>query len=71
MSYIPCSSDCKFQNDGLCSLNYAGGAGTDMVYSANNLNGCLHYIPRNSVLRSAQFHEARSRYSIPKQVSDL
>ncbi len=68
MSYIPCSANCKYQNDGLCSLNHAGAAG---VQNSSNDNGCLHYVPRNSVLKSAQFHGAHQRYSIPESVSDL
>ncbi len=70
MSYIPCSANCRFQNDGLCSLNYASAVGgTDA--QQNNDNGCLHYVPRNSVLKSAQFHGAHQRYSIPRSASDL
>ena len=70
MSYIPCSANCKFQNDGLCGLNYASAVGVSGG-SGSNDNGCLHYVPRNSVLKSVQFHEARQRYSIPESVSDL
>ena len=69
MSYIPCSADCTYQNDGLCSLNYA--AATGSTSGGRNDNGCLHYIPRNSVLKSAQYHGEHQRYSIPKSVSDL
>ncbi len=69
MSYIPCSANCKFQNDGLCSLNHAGAAGA--TNSVSNDNGCLHYVPRSSVLKSAQFHGAHQRYSISESVSDL
>ncbi len=68
MSYIPCSANCKFQNDWLCSLNHVGAAG---AASMQNDNGCLHYVPRSSVLKSAQFHGAHQRYSIPESVSDL
>ena len=69
MSYIPCNANCTYQNDGLCSLNHAGVAGVSNAQS--NDNGCLHYIPRNSVLKSAQFHGVHQRYSIPESVSDL
>lgn len=69
MSYIPCSADCVFQNDGLCGMIYAGTAGASNAHS--NDNGCLHYVPRNSVLKSAQFHGAHQRYSIPESASDL
>ena len=70
MSYIPCSAHCKFQNDGLCDLNYATGVGASNAAGSND-NGCLHYVPRNSVLKSAQYHGAHQRYSIPESVSDL
>ncbi len=66
MSYIPCSANCAYQNDGLCGLNYAAGASN----AHSNDNGCLHYVPRNSVLKNAQFHGAHQRYSIPKSVLD-
>lgn len=69
MSYIPCSKDCRFQNDGLCSLDHA--SAVSAADSLQNDNGCLHYVPRNSVLKSAQFHGAHQRYSIPRSVSDL
>ncbi len=68
MSYIPCSANCRYQNDGLCSLNQASSAAYN---AADDNNGCLHYVPRNSVLKSAQFHGAHQRYSIPESVSDL
>lgn len=68
MSYIPCSANCRYQNDGLCSLNHAAAATNA---ATDNDNGCLHYVPRNSVLKSAQFHGAHQRYSIPPSVSDL
>jgi|GEM_PF-2012346 len=68
MSYIPCSANCRYQKDGLCDLNYAGAVS---AANGSNDNGCLHYVPRNSVLRSAQFHGAHRRYSIPESVSDL
>ena len=72
MSYIPCSANCRFQNEGLCGLNYASAAGTaDAANAQSNDNGCLHYVPRNSVLKSAQFHGEHQRYSIPESVSDL
>lgn len=76
MSYIPCSANCRFQNEGLCGLNYASAAGTAASMAATsdaqkNDNGCLHYVPRNSVLKSAQFHGEHQRYSIPGSVSDL
>ena len=70
MSYIPCSADCRYQNDGLCSLDQIG-VGAYNAVSKDNDNGCLHYVPRNSVLKSAQFHGAHQRYSIPESVSDL
>lgn len=70
MSYIPCSANCRFQNDGLCSLNYASAVGGTGAQQSND-NGCLHYVPRNSVLKSAQFHGAHQRYSIPRSTSDL
>ena len=69
MSYIPCSANCRFQNEGLCGLNYASAAGAADAQS--NDNGCLHYVPRNSVLKSAQFHGEHQRYSIPESTSDL
>ena len=69
MSYIPCSANCKYQNDGLCELQYA--AATASIGAQGGDNGCLHYIPRNSVLKSAQFHAAHQRYSIPESISDL
>ena len=68
MSYIPCSANCAYQNDGLCSLNYAAAMGSA---GGSNDNGCLHYVPRNSVLKSAQYHGAHQRYSIPESASDL
>ena len=72
MSYIPCSANCRFQNDGLCGLNYASAtAAAGMPDARNSDNGCLHYVPRNSVLKSAQFHGEHQRYSIPESVSDL
>ena len=75
MSYIPCSANCRFQNEGLCGLNYA--SAVSAIGAANaadaqkNDNGCLHYVPRNSVLKSAQFHGEHPQYSIPGSVSDL
>lgn len=72
MSYIPCSANCRFQNEGLCGLNYASAVGAaDVADAQKNDNGCLHYVPRNSVLKSAQFHGEHQRYSIPESVSDL
>lgn len=72
MSYIPCSANCRFQNEGLCGLNYASAVGAvDAADTQKNDNGCLHYVPRNSVLKSAQFHGEHQRYSIPESVSDL
>lgn len=71
MSYIPCSANCKFQNDGLCGLNHAGAVSAAGAQNGSNDNGCLHYVPRSSVLKSAQFHGAHQRYSIPESVSDL
>ena len=70
MSYIPCSANCRYQNDGLCALNHAAAAG---AYDAatGSANGCLHYVPRSSVLRNAQFHEARPQDWIPGSASDL
>ena len=68
MTYIPCSANCMFQNDGLCNLNYATVAGAQNAFS--NDNGCLHYVPRNSVLKSAQFHGEHQRYSIPESALD-
>lgn len=70
MSYIPCSANCRYQNDGLCSLNHASAVGATNVQSVYD-NGCLHYVPRNSVLKSAQYHGAHQRYSVPESVSDL
>ena len=66
MSYIPCSANCRYQNDGLCGLDHAGAAG-----AADVNGGCLHYVPNSSVLRNAQFHGAHPRYSIPQSVGDL
>ena len=72
MSYIPCSANCRFQNEGLCGLNYASAVGVaGAADERKNDNGCLHYVPRNSVLKSAQFHGEHQRYSIPESVSDL
>ena len=72
MSYIPCSANCRFQSDGLCGLNYASATAAAGASDARkNDNGCLHYVPRNSVLKSAQFHGEHQRYSIPGSVSDL
>ena len=72
MSYIPCSANCRYQNDGLCGLNYASAAGMAGAADAlKNDNGCLHYVPRNSVLKSAQFHGEHQRYSIPESATDL
>lgn len=75
MSYIPCSANCRFQNEGLCGLSYASAVSStsaaDTAGTQKNDNGCLHYVPRNSVLRSAQFHGEHQRYSIPGSVSDL
>lgn len=68
MSYIPCSANCRYQKDGLCDLAYAGAVS---AANGSNDNGCLHYVPRNSVLKSAQFHGEHQRYSIPESVSDL
>ncbi len=59
MSYIPCSANCTFQSDGLCSLNYA------TVVGMPGTNACLHYIPRSAALRNAQWHAAPRRYSQP------
>lgn len=70
MGYIPCSANCKYQNDGLCGLNHAGAVGATNARGSND-NGCLHYVPRNSVLKSAQFHGAHQRYSIPESLGDL
>ena len=70
MSYIPCSANCRYQSDGLRALNHAAAAG---AYDATtgSANGCLYYVPRSSVLRGAQFHEAPPLYSIPGSASDL
>ena len=71
MSYIPCSANCRFQNDGLCGLNYASATAVAGTPAQKSDNGCLHSVPRNSVLKSAQFHGEHQRYSIPGSVSDL
>ena len=69
MSYIPCSANCTYQIDGLCSLDHT--TAFDASVNRSRDNDCLHYIPRNSVLKSAQFHGAHQRYSIPESTSDL
>ena len=69
MSYIPCSANCCYQYDGLCSLNHA--AGISATGAASHVcNGCLHYVPRNGTLKGARFHEAPQQYSIPEPGSD-
>ena len=42
MSFIPCTSDCKYQSDGSCSLEKAvcGGIASD--------SGCIHYVPKET-----------------------
>lgn len=70
MSYIPCSANCRYQNDGLCALNHAAAAGACDA-ATGGASGCLHYVPRSSVLRGAQFHAAPPQDSIPAPASDL
>ena len=62
MSFIPCSANCVFQNDGACALQYA----TVIGRADRGGNDCLHYIPRNAALRNAQWHAAPPRYSVPE-----
>ncbi len=42
MSFIACTSDCKYQHEGSCSLDKAtsGGVASD--------SGCIHYVPKET-----------------------
>ncbi len=42
MSFIACTSNCKYQKDGSCSLEKAGVNGTVSDSS------CIHYIPKQT-----------------------
>lgn len=42
MSYIACTSDCKYQKEGSCSLEKAGLNGTASDSS------CIHYVPKQT-----------------------
>ena len=66
MSYIPCSANCRYQSDGLCSLDHAGAAG-----AADAEGGCLHFVPASGALRNARFHAAPPRYSTPESAQAL
>ena len=64
MSYIPCSANCRYQNDGLCALDHAGAAGM----AADG--GCVHFVPSSGALRNARFHAAPPQYLTPQSVGD-
>lgn len=40
MGFIPCTSNCKYQQDGTCLLEQASSIGT-----VSN-SGCIHYVPK-------------------------
>ncbi len=40
MGFIPCTSNCKYQQDGTCSLEQASSIG---IVSDS---GCIHYVPK-------------------------
>ena len=40
MGFILCTSDCKYQHEGSCTLNCIAPSG----YKSNS--GCIHYIPK-------------------------
>jgi hypothetical protein len=41
MSFIHCSSDCTYQQDGYCGLEKAA-----EITNCVKADGCLHYVPR-------------------------
>ena len=64
MNLIPCSENCAFQNDGLCSLESTSGTVNPQS------NACIHYLPRPAAVRNAQWHEVPPRYFAPESPSD-
>ena len=42
MSLIPCTSECVYQSEGLCTLDSAAAAGMPALGGA-----CVHFIPRD------------------------
>ena len=66
MSYIPCSANCRYQAEGLCTLQHAGAAG-----ASGERRGCLYFVPRSAALRNARLHEAHPQDWIPGSIADL
>lgn len=48
MNWIPCTSHCVYQRDGLCQLDCAAAAGLP-----HTGGGCVHFIPDGTPPRSA------------------
>ena len=54
MNLIPCTSSCKNQNDGLCTLQRA--ASISNTQNAVDTGGCVHYVKKNIAINPP--HEA-------------
>lgn len=47
MSFIHCTCDCQYQNDGYCELEKAA-----QVTNCSKTGGCLHYVPKKKSTNS-------------------
>lgn len=42
MGFIPCLSNCKYQKDGVCTLEST--VSNSIIYDS----GCIHYVPKSA-----------------------
>lgn len=62
MMLIPCTDDCLYQKEGLCTLDHCALPGRPM-----HGHSCVHYVSVSSVPED----EVPGRYSQPEAASDV
>ena len=55
---IPCTSECVYQSDGLCTLDSAAAAGVPALGGA-----CIHFIPAKQLGSPHRYYERESASS--------
>ena len=63
MSWIPCTSHCIYQHDGICTLDCVSAAGIP-----GHGSDCVHYIPK---LSASGLPSEPHQYSEPESVPNL
>lgn len=57
MQFIPCTDNCRYQLDGMCTLDHCSAPGFP-----NQRHPCVHYLPTGTVPTAATL----GRYSPPE-----